>query len=350
MAFSPHVARCPRLALATAWVLALLGPITLLECAYRGDWIDFHAGELRAANSSADLTPDGRPVLLVLGDSFSADPRGYVPGLRRRLPDWRVVNSGVSGFSASQLLRLAPRRLRQSAPRVVVVQLYVGNDLLETRHPRGRVGRWRSLYWGALDAGWSSLGWLNYAAGQAHAALMRAWSDAPDEPARARLEARAFAPELFTPRERVLLAADADQPRAAVLLERAQWPAFERYVGDLRALLRLVRASGAQPRVLVIPHAVQVHARYRARFEQLGARLGDPALLAAPEAPFVRTLRARLEAPVLDPLPAFQAAEVRGQVLYRNNDVHLTPEGQALVADLLVDSSCACPRVPDSPP
>jgi hypothetical protein len=62
----------------------------------------------------------------------------------------------------------------------------------------------------------------------------------------------------------------------------------------------------------------------------------------------VHALRARLDAPVVDPLAAFQAAEARGQALYRNNDIHLTPAGQALVAELLIDPECACPRVPVS--
>lgn len=345
-----RLARHPGLTRVAWWGLTLLALAALLECAYRGDWIDFHAGDLRAANTPADLTTDGRPTLLVLGDSFSADPRGYVPRLRHSLRGWRVVGSGVSGFSARQLLRLAPRRLRQTAPRVVLVQLYVGNDLLETHHPRAQVGLARRAYWGALDAGWGSLGWFNYAAGQLGSAVARAWTGALSEAARERLEARPFAPELFTPRERLLLRAYPDEPRASVRLEPTERPAFARYLADLRALLRAVRAAGAQPLVLVIPHAVQVHARYRENFEQLGARLGATAALTAPESPFVAALRKGLDAPLVDPLPALQAAEAQGTRLYRNNDVHLTPAGQAVVAHELVDPACACLRsVPAAP-
>ncbi len=85
------------------YTLFLLGATAgLLEIAYRRQWIDFYAAELRGLNRPGDLSPqDKRPTLLVLGDSFSAQPFSYVNVLRDSLPGTRIINAAVPGTGRS---------------------------------------------------------------------------------------------------------------------------------------------------------------------------------------------------------------------------------------------------------
>jgi len=80
----------------------------------------------------------GAPVLLVLGDSLSAEyglPRGsgWVALAEKRLLaeklDWRVVNASISGETTSGGRSRLPALLKEHQPRVVVVELG-GNDAL----------------------------------------------------------------------------------------------------------------------------------------------------------------------------------------------------------------------------
>jgi len=86
--------------------------------------------------SAAAATADGRPVILVLGDSLSAAygipvDQGWVAGLQRRLDaegyGYRVVNASVSGETTTGALERLPRALERHRPAVIIVELG-GND------------------------------------------------------------------------------------------------------------------------------------------------------------------------------------------------------------------------------
>lgn len=83
-------------------------------------------------------SPAAEPVILVLGDSLSAEyglprGRGWVALLEQRLQAerlrWRVVNASISGETSSGGRSRLPALLEQHRPRVLVVELG-GNDAL----------------------------------------------------------------------------------------------------------------------------------------------------------------------------------------------------------------------------
>lgn len=96
-----------------------------------------------AAPAAAPAAPgaaasDRRPVLLVVGDSLSAEyglrrGAGWVALLEQRLARerlaWRVVNASISGDTTSGGRSRLPALLRQHRPQVVVIELG-GNDAL----------------------------------------------------------------------------------------------------------------------------------------------------------------------------------------------------------------------------
>lgn len=337
-------ARAPRRTLAAVAAALLLAALGLLELLVRTAAFDFYAAELRAGTPATDLEPTSRPTLLALGDSFTANPEGWVKVLRGRLgPGRRVVGSGVSGFTARQVARVAPGRIARFAPRVVVVQLYAGNDLLELRHPvsPGRAGLVRSAFWALSDAGLELPGLLNYRLGQAWGAHRRRRGDAPITPeGRAALEALPFEPARYTARDRELLAADPGIVERQLRLTGGMDGAFAEYAARLRSVLAACRAARAGAVVFVVPHAVEVSPVYRERFEALGARFGAPAELEAPESPFGlavrRVVASEPGALFADVKPALRAAEAEGRPVYRNNDSHFAPAGDRAVVEALL--------------
>lgn len=91
----------------------------------------------RAANA-APAAPEGRPTLVVLGDSLSAEyglPRdtGWVALLRQRLAteriDYSVANASVSGDTTSGGRARLPAVLQRLKPSIVIVELG-SNDAL----------------------------------------------------------------------------------------------------------------------------------------------------------------------------------------------------------------------------
>lgn len=91
-----------------------------------------------AAASAAAATGPATPVILIVGDSLSAEyglarGSGWVALLERRLAReqlaWRVVNASISGETTSGGRSRLPALLREHRPRVVVLELG-GNDAL----------------------------------------------------------------------------------------------------------------------------------------------------------------------------------------------------------------------------
>jgi acyl-CoA thioesterase I len=95
-------------------------------------------GASAPAKAQAPSQAQNAPVLLVVGDSLSAEyglarGSGWVALLEQRLKrdklNWRVVNASVSGDTTSGGRSRLPALLRQHKPRVVLIELG-GNDAL----------------------------------------------------------------------------------------------------------------------------------------------------------------------------------------------------------------------------
>ena len=337
--------RVPALLLVNLAALAFVS--LLLEAAYRGQWIDFHRADLAGSNRPETLAASSRPTILALGDSFTAGLDNWPARLQKRLgPGTRVVNSGVGGTTIRQMRIIAEGRLRRFDPRLVICQVYTGNDLVDLRHPTaaGQIGRLRRFYWSVTDRGWLVPWYLNTRLRQ----TLDRWSrDRRLDPAElerriAEMEARPFAVEDYSPRSAELLAASptliADQ--IAVTGEMAE--AWSVYEAELERLVSLCGAREAPLLLVVVPHCVQVHPGYADRFRALGATFPDPVVLTTAEAPFVARLRAAVAhhpgVEVLDVLPLMRLAETTGDDLYFANDPHLNRNGREVLSGVIADA------------
>jgi hypothetical protein len=303
----------------------------LLEVAYRYQWVDGYRTEWDLLNGSVPRASTGKRTWLIAGDSFTADPESYVRHLRDSLGEgFQVFNAAVPGTGPRQASCFLPGRIRETRPEVFVYQLYVGNDLLDARHPSGGqgVGLGRRVYWWLSDR-FLWLGWLNYKAAR--------WRAAPATEARA--GDGEFSPERYNAREKLILRSE-----PALLAESAGVSGRRGLeMGSLAAQVAGILDAlpeGARSVVLVVPHAAQVSPRYRQQMEALGAVFPDGETWFAQGNPFALYLEKTL-APrgtrVIDALPLLRGAEQRGVPCFFSNDPHLTPSGQAVLATCLRD-------------
>ena len=112
-------------------VLVSLGlSLLVLEWIYRSQLVDTYRPELHTFNPAPVTTQDGKPTLLVMGDSFTAGRTSYAGILQDAVREWRVMNAAVSGTGVLQALYMAPNRFAQFHPSIFLYQVYVGNDFL----------------------------------------------------------------------------------------------------------------------------------------------------------------------------------------------------------------------------
>jgi hypothetical protein len=105
-----------------------------------------------------EFQPDGRPVMLFIGDSFvwgvdaEAGER-FTDLLRSRLPQFQIVNAGVSGYGTDQEYLWLQRIWNSVRPQVVVMFFCTDNDRLDNVSNL-RYGRYRKPYFdtGADDS------------------------------------------------------------------------------------------------------------------------------------------------------------------------------------------------------
>ncbi len=317
------------------YILFLIASVTLLlEASYRWYIVDFYRNNLNGLNSTALLEATDRPTVLVIGDSFSADQNSYVQLLRDSLSDYRVINAAIPGTCIRQHELFLRSRIQEFQPALLIYQVYVGNDLLEFRHPTGSaaISPARRVYWWLADR-LLVLAYINSRLPQ-----LKHWL-ANDRPQKsdAKLE-NDFAPERYSGRTKMLIRAAPDFLEKAILLQQQQLSDMEAYTKSLQAAFQNV-PNDCPIYLLLMPHAIQVSRIYQNRFLQMGASIEHSEALLNPFYPFYQYLDKHLpqdQVDIINPLSRLQANEQRFPVYY-DNDPHLNPQGQLVVGALLLE-------------
>lgn len=313
--------------------------VLLLEGAYRLQWLDLYAKELRSFNPPEVLQGTGFTVL-VFGDSFSAGNQSYVSALRHIFPQARWVNGGISDSGIREALLVAPRRFSQFRPQLMIYQIYVGNDLVDMGyHPDWRrLSLARNLWW-SLSRTFPSLPYVRRRLAEARleqearrVAPSQQGSDAFGIDA-----SEEFSLTAYTARDRQYYAFDPTVTDDSVRLVGIRREDFRAYLPWLRKLISFCRLPECQPIVFVVPHKAQVSRQYFEWERKLGAVLPDESIAEVEDYPFVRALRRAVSTegtPVLNPLRFLREQEAFRHV-YFVNDEHLNPYGQAKLAQWL---------------
>ena len=326
------------------WLLALMSLVSLslallvLEWAYRSQLVDMYRPELHAFNPAQRLTPNGKPTLLVMGDSFTAGRSSYAGTLQDTLQEWQVINAAVSGTGVLQALYMAPNRFAQFRPSILLYQTYVGNDLFDIRYPTNwhAISLARNMYW-SLANHLRVVGYLNYRLRQVKETLTSRQRHALSltGTAAASGDTEAFSVEDYDTRIKIYLRAEPSLLENSVLVQGGRQQDYAIFLEKLAQLLSYCKLEVCRAYLLVLPHVCQVDAAYLTYMSQLGAHFTTPAALHLPEYPFLARLREHFatwpNVRVLSPLPRLREVHSQ-QAVYHVNDEHLNPLGQQELA------------------
>jgi hypothetical protein len=311
----------------------VLSVLCLLEISYRFYLVDFYNLELRGLNDSLTLIDTtSNPIILAMGDSFTADPESYVRTIRNEFSNSTVINSAVPGTSIREAILMAPRRIKKYKPKAFIYQIYVGNDLIEYNPPTfsKNISIARRCYWW-LSGKIQVLRYLNF-----RFRFIRQLFHANVESGTPKTVMK-FSPESYAPRTKLLFQADPYGLENCIFLKNGRDQDMQYYLSDLKILLSCF-PEDCPVFILVIPHCIQISALYRDRMLRLGAALEYPEDIFNETFTFYQKLLSEINRKsifFINALPILQHASSINAVYYEN-DPHLNPHGQEVLGENLV--------------
>lgn len=81
---------------------------------------------------------DSSNLIFAIGDSFTQSSPyddNFITILDENLPNLNIINLGVSGYSPDQYYKILKRYLDIKIPRMVLINFYVGNDIVNNSNP-----------------------------------------------------------------------------------------------------------------------------------------------------------------------------------------------------------------------
>jgi len=267
--------------------------------------------------------------IVALGDSFTFGigvedgetwPARLEEALSRPGVPADVHNLGVPGYGAPEAVARLERLGAMLRPRLILLALFVGNDLQEAAEPDAGIHRGLIRRGGAKrSAGFQE--WLYYHS-HLFVFLKTALPTGPYEAVRARLGMGESGRSRRLRREMEVYRTPPGE-----VIERGR-EATDKALGRLVEVARELDASLA---AMIIPDVLQLHPeRWRASLDQLGLdpRSHDPG---AP-ARILAELLDRHGIPTITLAAAFREAERRGERINYPIDRHWTPSGHDLAA------------------
>lgn len=302
----------------------LIGFLTLLmfEGVYRWYWFDFYRTELTGINPEEDLDMTHDKTILIFGDSFTADPNGWVHHLRDSLTDYNIINSAIPGTSVFHQRIIFEDRLDEFQPDQIIIQLYVGNDLIDYNRPQNfsTIGWFRNIYWWFSDQ-FISLQFFNYKIGQFKASENKNSNLRNDE----------FNPAHYNSRTLNYLAAN---PK--ILVESINPDSdLKDELDQLKTdLFEMLETTTVPVLIVVVPHCAQVHESYLNNYKALGATIDATDLKTFTFFDEVKSLEKEFSH--LDVVSALPLLKANTGEIYYNNDPHLTQLGQDLLGEYVL--------------
>lgn len=303
--------------------LILFITLCLFEMTYRFYWFDFYRNELETLNPKEDLQLTKDKTVLVFGDSFTATQQSWVEVLRDSLKDCNIINSAIPGTSVFHQKLFFEDRIEEFHPDQIILQLYAGNDLIDYNRPQSfsKISFARNVYWWLSDQ-LISLQFLNYKMGQFKASGNSNASNID----------HAFQPNLYNSRTINYLSANPS------IISQSINPSegFDDEMQDLiYDLIEMIEQTSIPITVLVIPHCVQTNQSYFNNYEIMGAKIDQDDLT---HFTFLKRIlqleKEYTHLSVTSPLEFFKAIDIP---LYYNNDPHLTPFGQGILGEFILN-------------
>jgi hypothetical protein len=297
--------------------------LSLFEWIYRSYLIDFYRSELNALNST-EIPQVKKKTLLVFGDSFTASKHSYIDILRDSLTNTRVINSAIPGTSFLQHKLFFKDRIEEFKPNHILIQIYVGNDLIDYDHPVNwnKLSFMRNMYWWVSDS-FISLQFINFRLGQF-------FSSSPTKDPKNDLK---FNPETYNHREKIYFKANPLCLNNAVAGKENELFVINQLADDIESSLSDTETKCT---ILVIPHAAQVKKTYLKNMKTIGGSFNKD-ITKWKNFGFFHLLKKKLShlkhVSVCTPLKKFQTTN---ENLYFLNDPHLNKKGNELLSNFLL--------------
>jgi len=308
-----------------------------MEIAYRYQVIDFYHAELITLNSESDLEPSNKKkTILICGDSFTAQRGSWADKWKKTRPGYRIINAAVTGTSIVETSYLAPVRIKSFDPDIFIYQLYVGNDLLGARH-RLNWNDWsftRNIYWWFSDK-IRVLSYFNYKMGQWR------WNVVGFHSVKGRPDNGKFDVNHYASREKTYAKGDPFLISNSVLLTNSREEDMNNVMISLSSIISELK-SDCQVYLLVIPHKSQLNASYQKQMSSIGFQFEDNFLLGDENYPFVETIKNHFQSnpkvKIINPFLTLMQNDSNSGSVYYLNDEHLSPAGQGIVKDQVLES------------
>lgn len=313
--------------------------LLLLEVAYRYQIVDFYRTELNTLNDADDLQNENvKPAILAFGDSFTVQHGSWLTQLREELPSFRVINSAITGTSVYEASCMAPGRIKTFKPKVLIYQLYVGNDLLGIRHSLNWK-EWsilRNAFWFASDR-LRFLSYFNYKLGQMNWSYVR---EGNTPPVSSDFAGPRFNAAHYRLREKIYAQGDPFLISNSTLLKDLR----ENDLADMSILLKDIIAEldvDCKIYLVVIPNKAQLNGSYMNEMKEIGFQFHESFEPGQENYPFIEALRQHFQSyenvEIINPLFVLKQHDTPAEKMYYLYDEHLTLAGQRVVKDLLLN-------------
>lgn len=301
----------------------LIGFITLclLEVVYRFQLIDFyskewnyHAENLKKENCNKKL--------LVFGDSFSADPQSWVYHLSDSLKDVSIYNASLPGVGPETFRLIFNNRVKEVNPDVIIVQLYIGNDLYDMHKPMNwsQFSMSRNIFW-TLGNRFRVLNFVNYRLGQSYADVAAEIDPKVQD---------SFEEGKYSLRTKMYIHGNPNYPCQTIDLSKQLKSSFDELIDCVKEMKENAPLN-CSFKVLLLPHCTQVNQYYIDNFKKLSAQF--PEGWEGSNAWSERIKLANID--VINPLDYFKKLEANEKRLFFDNDPHLKADAQQLLADYI---------------
>ncbi|VAX20836.1 hypothetical protein MNBD_NITROSPINAE02-1446 [hydrothermal vent metagenome] len=269
--------------------------------------------------------PDGRKVVMAIGDSFcwgfGVDYNELFLTIAEKNLGVRIVKACVSGYGTRQALALFRKDKARINPDVVLLNFFIGNDFYENTSVRNLT---------IVD------GWFRETAPETSSMIHKSitWLRSRFRIVELVIEKIKSSPKLYALVKRAGLAGGdiIDQLDLYRKKERPEVTrAYDITSDQLKQLKEAAEDIGARLIVVIIPTKNQVNpAPFLEEVEEMGKRAGDFDFMKPRDR--LKKMLGKLDVAVIDMTPAFRAETKRnaGASLYYKIDRHWNRAGQAL--------------------
>lgn len=308
--------------------------LSTIEFVYRYQIIDFYQSEYKYLNKN-EVNNNKSKKILVFGDSFTAATNSYVLSLKDSLKNLNFINAGIPGIGVQEINCIAERRIQETKPSMVILQFYVGNDLIDIKKPINwkTLSFARNLFW-FLANHFYSIRYLNYKLGQIKQTIGQS------------LETEflknndSFSVDKMSKREKLLIQADPNYYEKSIFVTTEYEDRFQVCLSNTIDIYELCKQNNIPLKILVIPASCQVSNEYKQNLEQCGAQFNNMDITKTTY-PFITRLESHFQKEnieILNPLGVFQQKELGCTNLYYKNDLHLNNNGNIVLAEFITNN------------